>query len=72
VELFTNIVTYSPRLLVKATLMLDMMSKFEARNQKHETSPNGQNPKFKTKRKKDLVFDPSLTPVVITFEIATC
>jgi len=43
--------------MVKATLMLDMMSKSEARNQKHETSPNDQNPKFKTKRKKDLVFE---------------
>jgi len=56
VDLFTNIVTYSPKLMVKATLMLDMMSKSEARNQKHETSPNDQNPKFKTKREKDLVF----------------
>jgi len=42
--------------MVKAKLMLDMMSKSEARNQKHETSPNDQNPKFKTKTKKDLVF----------------
>jgi len=63
VDLFTNIAKYSPKLMVKATLMLDMMSKSEARN-KPELTPldtklsNGvnQNPKFKPKRKKDLVF----------------
>jgi len=54
VNLFTNIVTYSPKLMVKATSMLDMMSKSKARNPKYETSPNDQNPKFKTKRKEDL------------------